>query len=334
MIKFCIMKNLIGDIKNAAFRRVYLLYGPETYLRHLWRDRLIRALIPDAGSMNLTSYSGGAVSEGAVIDEAETLPFLSDRRVIRLDDTGLFDRQTELLPDYMKQLPDYLTIVFCEEKVNKQGRLYKAVQKYGLCAEFAFQTEADLQKWILQKLGSRGLRIRKPDMDLLLSRTGTDMTRIGLEVDKLVHYCADSGEVTREAIELLTPDRIENRIFDMVSAVMERRRADALSLYGDLLALRERPTTILFRIVSQYRTLLVIRDLDSDGMSAKQIADAAGLHPYAVKKNLPLARKYSREALRRAMEFCADLEDDVKNGRLAEGMAAELALLGAEGAGG
>ena len=77
----------MNNIKTGEFRHVYLLYGSETYLKLQWRDRLLGALIPDAASMNLNVFAGTATKEGAVIDQAETLPFFSDRRVIRLSVT-------------------------------------------------------------------------------------------------------------------------------------------------------------------------------------------------------------------------------------------------------
>ncbi len=321
------MKELINDIKTGSFRRVYLLYGPEDYLKFLWRDRLVSALIPDGNSMNLNVWSGASVSEGAVIDQAETLPFFSDRRVIRLDHTGFFERQTELLPDYIKSLPDYLTIVFTEDKPDKRGRLYKAVQKYGLCAEFAEQPEAVLEKWVLQLLSAGDLRIRKLDMAYFLERTGPDMTHIGLEADKLIHYCRGAGEVSREAIDAVTTDRTENRIFDMITAVTEHRQRDAMKLYSDLLSLREPPMRILYLIAMQYRRLLLVRELDSEGLGQARIAAAAGMQPFAVRKSLPLAKRYTAEQLKAASELCAVLEEDVKNGRIGDNLCVELLIL-------
>ena len=47
------MKQLIEDIKTGSFRHVYLLYGKEHYLRNQYRDRLVKALLPEDSGMNL-----------------------------------------------------------------------------------------------------------------------------------------------------------------------------------------------------------------------------------------------------------------------------------------
>lgn len=36
------LQQLLEDIKNGSFARVYLLYGEETYLRLQYRDKLKR----------------------------------------------------------------------------------------------------------------------------------------------------------------------------------------------------------------------------------------------------------------------------------------------------
>lgn len=320
------MKELMNDIKTGTFRRVYLLHGPENYLKYLWRGKLVKALIPEDNSMNLSIFSGKDISEGAVIDQAETLPFFSDRRVIRLDNTELFDRAASQLPDYMKSLPEYLTMIFTEEKVDRRSRMFKAVQKYGLCAEFSVQSEAVLSKWILQMLTAAGLRIRKSDMDFLLLKTGTDMTHISLEVDKLIHYCMGSEEVTREAIELIVTDRIENRIFDMIAAITGSRTKEAMKLYADLCELREPPLRILFLIAKEYNRLHMVKELDREGLGPSQIASAAGMPPFAVKKSLGLIRGVSSGDLLSAVRFCTELEEDIKNGRMKDEYAVEMAI--------
>ena len=329
VIKLQNMKDLMNDIKSNRFRKVYLLYGPENYLKHLWRDRLLKALMPSADPMNLTSLSGESVTEGSVIDQAETLPFFADRRVISLSGTGFFSRGTELLPDYLRELPDYLVLVFTEDEVDKRNRLFKAVQKYGHAAEFAEQGESALTAFILQNLTENHLKIRKSNMEFLLGRTGTDMTRIRLEVDKLIHYCAECGEeeVTADAIRRVTVSLTENRIFDMIQAVTEHRLRDAMELYADLLTLRESPMRILSLIGRQYRQLLALKELSKEGMTQQQMASSLSMHPFAVKKSLPLTKRYTPQQLLDACSYCAELEEDVKSGRLSDRLSVELVMI-------
>ena len=72
-------------IRSGDLRRVYLLCGEQAYLRLQNRDKLIKVLMGDGDSMNLSRYSGSDVSARELIEMAQTLPFFADRRVIVLE---------------------------------------------------------------------------------------------------------------------------------------------------------------------------------------------------------------------------------------------------------
>ncbi len=324
-----IVKELINDIKTGQFKRVYLLYGDESYLKLQYRKRLVDALISEEDQMNHTVYEGDHIEEGALIDQAETMPFFADRRVIEVNRSGFFKSGCEKLPEYIKSLPDYLVLVFTENEVDKRSRLFKAVKDNGRVVEFGEQKESALEAWILKMLSTANLKIRKQEMDYLLERTGSDMNHIRLEMDKLIHYCQEkeieviSGEIIREVIT----ERTENRIFDMVSAVTSKRRQAALDLYTDLLALKEPPMRILYLIGRQFHQLLVIKELSMDGVPASQIASKAGMPPFAVRKQMDLIRQYQIETLKTCIRRCVEAEEAVKSGRMNDRLAVELILI-------
>ncbi len=306
---------------------MYLLYGEEGYLRLQYRDRLLHALLPDGGGMNLNSMSGDRISESEIIDIAETLPFFAERRVIKLDDTGFFASSPELLPDYLKEIPDYLVIVFTERAVDKRSRMFKAVKSAGRCVEFGPQDARTLSTWVLRMLGDAGLKIRKTEMEAFLEKCGEDMSHIRTETDKLIHYCAGRESVTMEDILAVTTERTENRIFDMIAAITNHRQKEALDLYTDLLALREPPMRILALIGNEFRRLVRVRELADEGFSDSQIAGKAGMPPFAVRKSRRIAEKYTNEQLIECLAACAAADEAVKSGMLSDRLSVELIIM-------
>ena len=108
------MKNIQADIKSGNFKQVYLLYGEEAYLKQQYKQNLVKALNPDGDTMNFNHYEGKGIDVKQLIDLCETMPFFAERRVVLLEDTGFFKNKCEELADYMKELPDYLYLVFAE----------------------------------------------------------------------------------------------------------------------------------------------------------------------------------------------------------------------------
>lgn len=325
------MKRIKNDIDNKTFGRVYLLYGPESYLRLHYTKRLCDAIVPETDTMNRLNLDGDKVRESEVIDFAETLPFFADHRLIRIKDSGLLKSGAELLPDYMKNIPDHAVIVFSETEVDKRSRLFKAIKNAGYISEFAEQKEAALMKWGAGLLGKSGLRISANNMRYLLSRTGPDMSHLSLEIDKLVNYCHGRTVVERDDIEAVTGTQIESHIFDMIEAVTTGNQKKALDLYADLLALKEPPMRILYLIGRQYNQLLIIKELLAEGNSPPLIAQKSGIHPYAVQKLSGITRKFSRNDLQKSVNACVAMEEAVKTGQIGDRLSVELILLGAAG---
>ena len=129
------MKNIQADIKSGNFKQAYLLYGEEAYLKQQYKHKLVQALNPDGDTMNFSHYEGKGIDVKQLIDLCETMPFFADRRVVLLEDTGFFKNKSEELADYMKELPDYLCMVYALGGWNPwKSRKEDYAERYGTSA--------------------------------------------------------------------------------------------------------------------------------------------------------------------------------------------------------
>ena len=172
------MQQLIQDLKNGSFKQVYLLYGEEDYLRKQYRDKLKEALVSPDDTMNYHYYEGKDINIGEVIDQAETLPFFAERRVIVLENTGLCKAGGDSLAEYLKQPAQSVIIILVETQVDKRSRLFKTIKETGRVCEFARQNEATLKKWIYSLAKKEGKSIDEQTITFFLEKTGTEMANI------------------------------------------------------------------------------------------------------------------------------------------------------------
>lgn len=321
------MKSIQEDIKTGNFKQAYLLYGEEAYLKQQYKHNLLKALNPDGDTMNFGHYEGKGIDIKALIDLCETMPFFADRRVILLEDTGFFKNKCDDLADYMKELPEYVCMIFAETEVDKRSRMYKAVKNSGRIAEFTKQDEKTLMRWAAGILGKEGKKITQRDMELLLTKTGTDMGNLRMELEKLITYTGDRDVVTAEDIEEVCTTQTTNKIFDMVRAVTEKNQKRALDLYYDLLTLKEPPMRILFLLAKQFRQLLLTKKLSQEGASQNDIATRLGVPSFVVRNIAACARSYSVEELETAVADFVDAEEAVKTGRLGDVLSVELLIV-------
>ena len=270
------MKNIQEDIKSGNFKSAYLLCGEEAYLKVQYKNKLLKALNPDDDTMNFNHYEGRNIDVKELIDLCETMPFFADRRVVLLEDTGFFKNKCDELADYMKELPDYLCLVFVEDEVDKRSKMYKAVKSCGRIGEFARQDEKTLMQWAAGILKREGKNITQRDMELLLTMTGIDMGNLRMELEKLITYTGDRNVVTRADIQEVCTTQTQNKIFDMVRAVTEKNQKRALDLYYDLLTLKEPPMRILFLLAKQFRQLLLVKEYTEEGVAQPEMASRLG----------------------------------------------------------
>lgn len=321
------MKQINQDIKKQNFKNAYLLYGQERYLLRQYRDRLKTALCGDGDTMNTHIYEGKDINIGEIIDLAETLPFLAERRVIIITGSGLFKSGGEKMAEYL-QAPNATTyFVFTESEVDKRSKLYKTVQSKGYAAEFTIQDESTLKRWIAGTLAKENKKITENTVQLLLTKTGTDMDNIQMELEKLICYCMDRDVITDADVEAVCTNRITNHIFDMINAIADKRKKQALELYYDLLALKEPPMRILFLIARQCNMLLQAKELKSRGYDNRTVGSKLGVAPFIAGKYLTQASRFSSAVLQKAVQQCVEAEEAVKTGRLNDMMSVEILIM-------
>lgn len=322
------MKTIDNDIKEGRVKRAYLLYGQERYLIRQYRDKLIHAISSKDDTMNFSSYEGEAVNQKEIIDLAETLPFFADRRLILIEDSGLFKKNGDDLAEYLPQAPESTYFVFVEDEIDKRSKLFKAIAKAGGAAiEFGTQTEEVLYRWIGHRLKKEGLAITQNAYQLFISKTGTDMENIDKELEKLICYCMDKDTIEVADVEAITTEQTQNKVFEMVDAIASRQKKNALDLYYDLLALREASMRIMYLITRQFHILLIVKAMSSRGFANKDIAAKAGCPEWAVRKYQAQCKAFSMEQLKSAIRLGTEYEEAVKTGQMDDQMAVELFIL-------
>ncbi|HKM34261.1 MAG TPA: DNA polymerase III subunit delta [Lachnospiraceae bacterium] len=321
------MKQINEDIKSGQFEQIYLLFGDEGYLRKQYKDKLMQALSAEGDTMNTHYYEGKDINIGKIIDLAETLPFFAERRVIVMENTGFFKSGGEQLATYLEKPAPTVFFVFVEAEVDKRSKVFKLVNKTGHAAEFKVQDDQTLVRWIAGILKKDNKKITENNVKYFLEKTGTEMGNIRTELEKLVCYCMDKDVIEKEDIDAICTTRISNHIFDMVTAIGDKRTKDALNLYYELLALKEQPMRILFLIARQCNMLLQAKQLSSKGFDKKKIGENIGLPPFIASKYIAQASRFTEKNLKEAVVKCVQSEESVKTGRMNDTMSIELLIM-------
>lgn len=321
------MNQLIQDIKTNQIKNVYLLYGEETYLKKQYKKKLQDAVVSPEDTINLNCYEGKNISVKEVIDQAETMPFFSDKRLLILENSGFFKNAVPEMAEYLDQMPETTVIMFVEEEVDKRNKLFKVVKNKGRVVNFERQKADTLFRWILGILKREGKNITRSTMELFLEKTGDDMENISMELEKLLCYTMDREVITSEDVETICTTQTVNKVFAMVDAIAEKQQKKALDLYYDLLTLKEAPMRILFLISRQFHILLLVKELRDQGYNGSTLAEKASVPPFTVKNYVRQAGYFTMDQLRRGITLMVETEEAVKTGKLSDTLAVELIIV-------
>lgn len=321
------MEKLTAEIKNRDFKRVYLFYGEENYLIRQYKNRMQEAVLGADPGMNLSSFEGKGCDPDEIIAQAQTMPFFAEYRMILVEESGFYKKTPETLANYLEQIPDTAVLLFIESEVDKRSRMYKQTAKSGRVVEFVRQRDAVLRKWVLSQLKKENKKITEPVLNAFLENTGDDMQVISQELEKLLSYTLDKEVIALEDVRAVGVPSISNHIFDMIDALAGKNKHRAMELYMDLLRLKEPPMRILYLIGRQLYILLRIKSLQRDGVDQRSIASKVKIPPFAVKKNLAQADKFTGVQIQKAVDCCVQADADVKTGRLSDHLAVEMLMM-------
>ena len=324
------MRELKKQLQQKIISPCYLFYGTEVYLKTRYTDLLKKVLLePSAETMNMDIFEGNKQAVSAILDSAETLPFFSDKRFIVVKESGLFQtgrkNDSEKMADYLKKIPDTTCILFLETEIDKRGKIYKSVAKNGYVAEMNGLSEKELLYWITRECKKNKFQIETKVAAYLLRIVGGEMIHLEAEIKKLSGFLPENAQVTTYDIDIICTKSLETKIFDLVNAVANGKPKEAITIYRNLLLMKESPLMVLAMIIRQFRMILQCKILSEQGES--QIAQKIGLRDFMVKEYLKQAKYFSVNELKQSLEYCLLTDVDIKTGKQNSELAIELLIL-------
>ncbi|MEK3788282.1 DNA polymerase III subunit delta [Paenibacillus sp. FSL K6-1230] len=333
------VKSAMQAIRKGKTAPIYVLYGTEKYQMKQFLDTLKEQMIePDHQEFAVASYDLTDTPIEAVVEEANTAPFLVPSKLITVRDSNLLsaakdnskiEHRIETLLSYIEQPAEYSVIVFVvyADKLDERKKLVKQLKSVGVVLHFSPLGSDDLLQWISHKAQEQQVMLDTSTAELLIRYAGTGLETLAAEIDKLCLYAGRGGTVSSSDIEKLVPRSTEQNVFVMVEELANLRIQNALAIFYELLKQREEPIKIAALITRQFRIMLQVKELMRQNYSQQQIAGQLSLHPYAVKIAGEQARRFSLQQLSSMLHELAELDYRMKSGQIDKVLGIELLFL-------
>ena len=330
--------ELAADLKNNKSESLYVLFGEEEYLIDRAVHALTRLLIAP-GCQDADSYTGDWSSSGAdpeaLLEMVRTPPFLSQKRMILIRNSGLFAGRSPDSPEASQKytamfsdIPDFCCLIFLEEKIDKRKKvLLDAISQHGMLVQVEKQSTDALCRWVAGSLRKDSIRITTEAINSLVDRTEGSMRVLGNEIRKISLYCAGTGlsEITINEIELICIPDIRGSIFQMTDAIGARNIGRALVVLDTLISMKEPVPKIRFMLARHLRQLICAKELGQP----ERIMTALKVVPFVARNLSSQARYFQMDELTSLYEACASSDFNVKTGQIDDRMSMETLIVSA-----
>lgn len=257
---------------------VYVLVGSDQFLRDEQRRRVLSEIVGDSDPQTAVSVFDDSAELATVLDELRTMPFLSPRRAVVIDDAEAFVSEHRLaLEKYLSSPSANSSLVLMVLAWPRNTRLYKLVEQAGEVVDCGSPDPKDLPRWLDRSAARRGKKLAREAADLLAQWRGGDLAGLDGEIEKLSLYVGSREVISAQDVAQIVAATAGPGAYDLTNAIADGNAAAALRAIGGMLTHRGEEFRALGSLGWHLRKALSAQQYIAAGMPPEQACRKAGV---------------------------------------------------------
>ncbi len=315
---------------------IIVYYGEDTFYIRSKISQLIKKYEID--DFNLTTYDMEETRLSDAISDAQTIPFMSERKIVVLKNAHFLstvkrkgdpDQPLAYLENYLDNPTEETLLIISvpHDKLDNRNKLVKKLKEKATVSECKLKGPSDLAGWARRQAANAGLAIDNDALNLFISRVKHSTELAFLEMRKLLLYSKDQKAIDEATVRNLVTKNIEDNVYEITNAILAQQTSRALEIYQDLITYSEDPLRILSIIITKYREMAQVKTLLEKGMSQEDIQRhfrvKSGRAYYMVQN----ARGVPKDRIEDHLRYLEELDFYIKSGRVDKKHAVEMFIL-------
>jgi len=220
---------------------IYVIYGKDRHGAVDAYGEVVDRVLQDADRQVSLSVYEPTVELATVLDDAQTLPFLSPRKLVTVEDADSFiTRYREQLEKYLEKPSETGVLVLLCEHFASSTRLAKRVKVIGKAIKCEPLKSSNLPSTLINYSHRRHhLRLTHEAAQMLVELGGEDIHQLQNELDKIAVYLGGVGSKTdtieADDVAKLTGNNRQHSVFSVIDEMSKQNAAQALSLLDQML---------------------------------------------------------------------------------------------------
>ena len=315
-------KAEIRLMKERGPERLYLLWGPEDYLREQYLLALKAFCLPEGeDGFSFRRLNGPELDALTLREAVDAMPFMTERTFVEVREANLNRlKEPDAILDVLRDVPETCTVALVQNaSFEPDGRvkLIKGLRALARELKFTKAGQTALIEWIKRRYAALGKTADLEAIQRLILISGDLMNRLIPEIEKTAAY-AKGEKVTVADINAVANHIPEADIFEMTDFIAQKKMDSAVSLLAELLADKNNePIPVLAMLGTQMRRLYAARLAIEKELGAKYVMEACAIkYDFVATKLLRAARGFTLAQLKRAVELCAEADYKIKSSSL------------------
>ena len=242
---------------------------------------------------------------------------------------GRGEGEDKALLSYLDTLPGSVCLLFfVRGAADGKKALVKLIEKRGGRVRFDALIPREQESFVRRQLRAYGKTIRPDALASLLERSGPYLTAVNTQLQKVQAHAGERAEVCLEDVEAVVPRNVEMAMYELLDAVVLGNRPKALLLLSELEKENGAFNQLASALGRQLRWMYHTRLMMDEGRNAAHVAQALGVSPYAARKRMELAGRFSAEQCWAMLDKCVSAIYEVRSGLRSEDGALDLLVFG------
>lgn len=309
----------VRRLKEEGPENLYLLWGPEDYLREYYLAELKKVCLPEGeDSFSFRRLNGPDLDVGTLREAVDAMPFLTERSFVEIRDVDWNRlKEGDAVLKLLGDLPDYCTVALVQGAAFEPDgriRLVKGLRSLARELKFTSQSQDALIRWISKRFAAAGKGVELEAAQRLIFVSGDLMNRLIPEIEKVAAF-AKGPKVTAADVDAVASHIPEAVIFEMTDRISQKEFNVALSILAELLASKNsEPIAMLGMLGLQMRNLYAARLAVEKDLGMNYLLESGAVkYDFQARKLIQAARGFTLAQLRRAVEICAETDYRMKS---------------------
>ncbi|MCX5678337.1 MAG: DNA polymerase III subunit delta [Candidatus Omnitrophica bacterium] len=307
---------------------VFLFIGDDKYLKEEALKDLRSSLQGKSQyQYDQITFYGGELEAGEVFSQLNTVPLLSDKRLIVIKDIEKApDEFRNSLIDYIKK-PSKSAYLILEAKNDSVLKDYDEAIKRISVRYLGMPTGSMLISWMKSYVGEKGKTIDNGASAILKELEGNDLSYLSQELDKLVTFIGSRKEISSDDVEELVGKSLVISAFDITDAIGRRNITDAIKISSNLTSNGKKEYEIIGILSWHLKRMLKAKTLKERGENDYTIASILRIGRRFQDEFFRQLAGFNMGKIRSNIELLLRADLDIKRSKFSPGTVLELALI-------